>query len=91
MGSWQRLPKQLYLKQLQPLSIMYTTEQFNEDANILLDLIQKCVEQEQLNEESWHKKHDEVIAMHYDNYENDMFDYDGDALASCGFGSDEDY
>ena len=55
------------------------------------DLIQKCVEQEQLNEESWHKKHDEVIAMHYDNYENDMFDYDGDALASCGFGSDEDY
>ena len=29
--------------------------------------------------------------MHYDNYENDMFDYDGDALASCGFGSDEDY
>ena len=36
------------------------------------------------------KKHDEVIAF-YDNYENDMFDYDGDALASCGFGSDEDY
>ena len=71
--------------------LMYTTEQFNEDANILLDLIQKCVEQEQLNEESWHKKHDEVIAMHYDNYESDMFDYDGDALASCGFGCDEDY
>ena len=70
---------------------MYTTEQFNEDANILLDLIQKCVEQEQLNEESWHKKHDEVIAMHYENYENDMVDYDGDALASWGFGSDEDY
>ena len=71
--------------------LMYTTEQFNEDANILLDLIQKCVEQEQLNEESWHKKHDEIIANHYDNYESDMFDYDGDALASCGFGSDEDY
>ena len=70
---------------------MYTTEQFNEDANILLDLIQKCVEQEQLNEESWHKKHDEIIANHYDNYESDMFDYDGDALASCGFGCDEDY
>ena len=70
---------------------MYTTEQFNTDVNILLDLIQKCVEQEQLNEESWHKKNDEVIAMHYDNYENDMFDYDADAFASCGFGSDEDY
>ena len=49
---------------------MYTTEQFNADAATLLDLIQKCVEQEQLNEESWHKKNDEVIAMHYDNYES---------------------
>ena len=55
---------------------MYTTEQFNADAATLLDLIQKCVEQEQLNEESWHKKNDEVIAMHYDNYESDMYDYD---------------
>jgi hypothetical protein len=24
-------------------------------------------------------------------YNPDQFDYDGDALASCGFGSDEDY
>ena len=28
---------------------------------------------------------------HYDDGDNDLFDWDGDALASAGFGVDEDY